>query len=678
MKRENIIYTSIIIFCLLTTAVHAQTQKFGKVSKQELAMTAYEKDTSAAAVVLFDVGRTYFTYNTNKGGFQMTFERHRRIKIFNKDGYGYADMRISLYDPGADEERLNGLKGYTYSNANGKLEKYKLEKSDIIDDRHSDDWKVTTFTMPNVTEGCIIEYEYKITSDFYTFLKEWEFQGTIPVIYSEYQVDIPQYLKYQKVNQGFLILSLKDKSSKSGSVNFMSSTRPSGGFSNQSNGRINSQTVNYTINSETWVLEHAPALKEEEYITTLDDYITKINYQLAGVDYPGEPYRDVLGSWDKINKLLLEHENFGRQLGKGKFLDDVVAKIKGVTNEPSEQVVLAYEYIKESMNWDKDYDLFTTNSLKKIHENKKGNSADINLLLTSLIQELGISAHPVALSTRDHGKINIAMPMIKPFNYVICAANIDGKYLLLDATSKDLKPGMLPVRCLNWKGRIISEVNSSWIDINPTSAADLTVNSFLKLDDTGLLKGNVVFANNGYSAAFTRRSINNKGVDKYIEGKKDDFGQDFLITEHEVKNLDDYTKKLDVKLTVESTEGALGNIVYMNPLIVNMFDENPFKQENRLYPVDFGIPIKEKMMTTIVLPEGFIVDEMPKPATVTLPDNAGLFKFQVVNQNNMIQVLCSFSLNKTLFLPDEYAYLKEFFNYVINKQEEQIVIKRKS
>jgi len=676
MKKENIIYSILWLTFTFSLTVQAQTQKFGKISKQELAMTAYEKDTSAAAVVLFDVGRTYFTYNTTDGGFQMIFERHKRIKIFNKDGYDYADMRIPLYDPGTDDEKLSGLKGFTYSNANGKLEKYKLEKSDIFEDKLSDNWRVTTFTMPNVTEGCIIEYQYKITSDFYTFLKEWEFQGTIPVIYSEYQVDTPEYLIYQKVNQGYLTLIQKDKSSKSGSINFTTTTRTNG--FNGRGGGMSSQTVNYTINSETWLLENVPALEEEEYITTLDDYITKINYQLAGVEYPGEPYKDVLGSWDKINEILLEHENFGRQLNRGKFLDEVVAKIQSVSNDPTEQVVLAYEYIKESMNWDKDYSLFTTNTLKKIHENKKGNSADINLLLTSLIQELGITAHPVALSTRDHGKINIAMPMIKPFNYVICAANIGGKYLLLDATSKDLKPGMLPVRCLNWKGRMISEANSSWVDINPTSAAEGTVNSFLKLDDTGHLKGNVVFVNNGYLAAFTRRSINNKGVDKYIESKKDEFGQDFLITEHEVKNLDDYTKKLDIKLTVESTEGALGNIVYMNPMIVKMFDENPFKQENRLYPVDFGIPIKEKMMTTIVLPEGFIVDEMPKPATVTLPDNAGLFKFQVVNQNNMIQILCNFSLNKTLFLPEEYAYLKEFFNYVINKQEEQIVIKRKS
>ncbi len=652
--------------------LQAQVKKFGKIAKESLSMEVYEKDSSAAAVVLFDVGRTYISYNTGKGDFDMTFERHRRIKILNKDGYDYADFRIPTYHPGSSNENLSGLKGYTYTLDNGKINKTKLDKKDIFKDDLSDDWRVTTFTMPNVSEGCVIEFTYKVNSDFITFLKEWEFQEEIPVVYSEYTVEIPEYFHYQKVNQGYLNLTLKEKTTKNGSVNFMSTSR--------GNARVNmsNQTVNYTINSETWALEHAPALKEEEYITTMEDYVTKINYQLAGTQFPGSIYKNVLGSWEKINEILLKHENFGKQLGKGNYLKEVVATIQSKTDKREEQLVLAYEFIRNHMDWNRENDMLTSDNLKKSFESKKGNSADINLLLTSLLQELGISAHPVVLSTRDNGKINIAMPMIQSFNYVIATAKLGERYILLDATNKYLKPGMLPYRCLNWKGRIINEQLGNWIDLTPIGAAEATVNSFLKLEEDGSINGNVVYINKDYLSASTRGAINAKGVDKYLEEHKDDFGQDFIVTEHEIKNLKEPYKSLDIKLSIESTEGGMGNMVYFSPLIVKLFEENPFKQENRYYPVDFGLPLKEKMMTTIMLPEGFIVDELPEPTAISLPDNAGLFNFQVVNNNNMVQVLCSFSLNRTLFLPEEYANLKTFFNYVLAKQEEQIVIKRKS
>ena len=675
MQTLKLCLLFIALWVASVSQLQAQIEKFGKIDKESLSMEVYEKDSSAAAVVLFDVGKTYISYNTGKGDFEMIFERHRRIKILNKDGYDYADFRIPTYNPGSSNESLSGLKGYTYTLENGKIQKTKLEKSDIFNDDLNDDWRVTTFTMPNISEGCVIEFTYKINSDFITFLKEWEFQEAIPVVYSEYSVDIPEYFHYQKVNQGYLNLTLKEKTTKNGTVSFVSTSR---GDIRGGGGSMSSQTVNYTINSETWAIEHAPALKEEEYITTMDDYVTKINYQLAGTQFPGSMYKNVLGSWEKINEILLQHENFGKQLGKGNYLKEVVANIQSKTNKPEEQIVLAYEFIRNHMDWNGESEMLTSDNLKKSFENKKGNSADVNLLLVSLLEELGANTQPIVLSTRDNGKINMAMPMIQSFNYVIAGVKLGEQYILLDATNKYLKPGMLPYRCLNWKGRIINEQLGNWIDLTPIAAAEATVTSFLKLGEDGSINGDVVYANKDYLSATSRSTINAKGVDKYLEKHKEDFGQDFIITEQEIKNLDKPYKSLDVKLSIESVEGGMGNMVYLSPLVVKLFDENPFKQENRFYPVDFGLPLKEKMMTTIILPEGFIVDELPESSAVSLPDNAGLFSFQVVNNVNSIQVLCTFSLNKTLFLPEEYNNLKKFFNYVLAKQEEQIVIKRKS
>jgi len=675
MKRGSISIIILWVVFLHVSTLQAQNQKFGKISKEEFEMETYDRDTSAAAVVLFDIGKTYFNYNSSEGGFQIIFERHKRIKIFNKRAYYFANVKIPLFDPGSVDERLTSLKGYTYIFSDGKVQKFKLENNGTFDEKYSEDWKYTSFTMPKVTEGCIIEYSYTVQSDYITFLREWRFQSSIPVIYSEYTVEIPEFYIYQKVSQGYQTINLKEESKKNANIEYLYTTTPQRGIMNRTEGFLTSENINYTINSETWTLAHAPALIEEEYITVMDDYVNKINYQLAGTKYPRQSYRDVLSSWEEISKRLLENENFGSRIGKGNFLDDVVKNIKGVTKEPREQINLAHEFVKENMYWNGNNELFISKSIRKIYESKRGNSADINLLLTSLLQKLGITAHPVALSTRDFGKINISMPMIQGFNYVACAVKLEGKYILLDATEKYLEVGMLPKRCLNWQGRIISETNSEWINLAPSAAEEVTINSFLKLNESGILSGGVSFANKGYKAIEVKSLIDRDGNESLINNLKDELESSLTINEYDVRNSDD-KNRVNIKINVESSEVDIGNLVYINPLPVKVFKENPFKQEKRNYPVDFAVPIKKTIRSTIQLPEDFIIEELPKQVLFTLPDNAGTFSFNAKNKNNMLQVVCSYNLNKTVFLIDEYQFLKKFYDSVISKLSENIVVRK--
>ncbi|MBD0260582.1 MAG: hypothetical protein ICV83_33105, partial [Cytophagales bacterium] len=43
---------------------------------------------------------------------------------------------------------------------------------------------------------------------------------------------------------------------------------------------------------------------------------------------------------------------------------------------------------------------------------------------------------------------------------------------------------------------------------------------------------------------------------------------------------------------------------------------------------------------------------------------------------NVIQVTSKISLRKSLYLPEEYAHLKEFYHQIVSKHAEQIVLKK--
>jgi hypothetical protein len=104
---------------------------------------------------------------------------------------------------------------------------------------------------------------------------------------------------------------------------------------------------------------------------------------------------------------------------------------------------------------------------------------------------------------------------------------------------------------------------------------------------------------------------------------------------------------------------------------------NPFKEPKRLYPVDLAVPMDETYSAVYTLPKGFTVEELPKTASITLPNNRGRFIYQTaLLPDNQLQVVSRFSLRQPIYSADEYPALRELFNLVVAKHAEQVVLKR--
>ena len=114
--------------------------------------------------------------------------------------------------------------------------------------------------------------------------------------------------------------------------------------------------------------------------------------------------------------------------------------------------------------------------------------------------------------------------------------------------------------------------------------------------------------------------------------------------------------------------------MYITPLFFLAKKENPFKLEKRLFPVDFGLPWKEKDNVNIQIPEGYKVESLPEPLAIGLPENKGVFKYQLTNVGNKIKVVSIFQINSSAISPTYYLALKEFYKKVVEKQTEKIVL----
>lgn len=668
---------------LLTTAL-AQAQpaapiKFGKIEERELTAAPFAKD-SAAAVVLCDFGETKFRLNGTE--FQLVTERTTRVKILKKAGYDAATVLVPLYHQGSKEEKLSNLKGFTYNLVGGKVEKTKLETESVFSEERTRNVRVRKFALPAVREGSVIEYTYVVTSDFLFNFQDWTFQQDIPVRRSEYRAEIPEFFNYNMVLQGYLPLAVTEHQENTTQYQLSVDAKYTSGTVGGGRTAAVRESIPARVTSHRWAMLDVPAFVSEAFMTTANDYVARLNFELAGMRMPGSTYQAVAGDWTKISRDLLEDENFGAQLKRGNFLREQMQALATKYPAPAARAAAVRQVVLEAVRYDGTNRYATTAPLRKAYDAHRGTSADVNLLLIAALRDAGLDANPVLVSTRNHGRPNEAFAMLEKFNYVLALVLLpDGKELLVDATDAGLPCGTLPTYCLNETGRLIAPrpEEGRWVSLTPGDRHVRYQKVDLALDARGGLTGTVHEEHGGYAAAEARDELSTLGEKKYWAEVGRQHGR-WNLSQTAIKQREDLTKPLvlDYALTQPAEDSPTAGTLYISPLAAFGSGQNPFRHETRTYPVDFGMGRDETMMVTLALPPGYELAEVPKAAVVELPDGGGRYLYSVSSADGAVSIVSRMNLRKPVYGAEEYQHLREFYRLMLEKQAERLVIKKKA
>ncbi|NQX37915.1 protein of unknown function [Pedobacter steynii] len=656
------------IFFLASLCSYAQNKpvtpknfKYGKIDPTEFDTKVTGIDSAAAAVALFDVGKGWFELSPKTNDFVYVFERHTRYKIINKNGYDLANLEIQFYKKNSYETSLDYMEAATYNMENGKMVVSKINKDAKFSEKQDKNFTMKKFTLPNVKEGAIIEYKYRTRSDFTFTLSPWYFQKEIPVLYSSLQIRIPEYYTYKTTAGGFVHLN---PSHEPQNQTFM----------------LKGDQLSTVVNQSTYIAENVPALKTERFITTLRDYVSKIEFELSATRFPGAMYQEHTSSWPKIVKMLKENEKFGTFTDKRSYHKNLVQQlIKGEKNQDS-IVKILFNYVKNNVKWDDDNSKYATvSNPKAVFEKKSGNSADINLSLYSLLNETDLKAFPVLLSTRSNG-MHPGFPMLTQFDNVIVAVQTGEKYLLLDATDKNHTPGLISYENLNHEGFKVdmASENGEWISLEEDKISRKNITYSLVLDAENKLSGKLFLSFTNYEGLEHRDSYHAAAnEEEYLKKYKGD-KPGLSVKNYQVTNLNLVEEPLAevMDVLIEDNVEEAGNLVYLSPLLYDRTKENPFKLEERKFPVDFGYPTEENYRITIDFPTGYQLDKTPKNEKIVLPDESASFTFMTATEANKLLLSSKITLKKAFYTPEEYQDLKELFKNIVRKQAEQIVFKK--
>jgi len=623
MKQQLVLFTVVLTFVLFGSNVYAKKDKikFGNVSKEELEMTVYDQDTSAPAVILYEGG--YYDGDNHQ------FYIHKRIKILKKEGYSIADDEIGT-------TAKSNIKGITFNLIDGEIIESKLESESIFVEKLWEYKFKYNVAMPDVKVGSVIDIQVVYNG----FPYSWYFQKSIPVVKSELQLEHNDYIEFRK----------------------------------QVGGIIRPKEVGYNH----WVAENVPAFISEAYLNSSKNYLCRLEFDISETHFPGYYALKYAYSWKTINTLLNKTKRFGKALDWDNFfLNKYVEIINDSTDSESMKVKLAVETVKSLVEFTGSDRLFMSeDNLTKIYKDKYGCSADINLMLIDLLDKLNIHAYPMVISTRENGMLHPVNPSLWKLNYVVAYVKIDGSFLVIDATSDNLPFDMLPTKCLNYNGQVLNGKNTEKASLVPKKKFIKRSFYDIKLTEEFEIKGNISFLSKDYAAYELRENY-----DKFLN--ETDYVEDLLrkhnglnITDFKIENIEDVDKAVAEKYIVEIEEGIdlIDDQLYLSAFLYDQISENPFKSEERKYPVDFIYEKSNSGVIRIQLPENFSVAELPTPTKISLPEQKAVFSMIYKCTNNIITLNYKLIINSPVFGEEIYADLREFYALVVSNQSKPIII----
>ena len=666
--KLNLLYLFMLLAFPFATASAADVNmKWGKPTQEEMQMTVYDAEPDAEAVVLCRLTDVEYTVQTNS--YLVDYREKMRIKVLKPSGARFAKVvvpykkfmsvgnnisglrtsfatipmnRISgdsyfgeesgsmsegVFGTDADEN-VENVKATAFNLEGSKVTKTSLKKSDITTKKIDDHNFQLEFTVPNVKEGTVIEYEYTIHSQIFWELHDWYAQWEIPVVFAKLDMNIPNYLIFNIEDHGIQRLTY-------------TCTQGSMTYKVESDPLAKPMTVN--TNHYVYIGRDLIGMPKDDYVWSVQDYWAGITAELKTYRLRGMSQMDFAKTWDQIDEMILTSDDLGIHLNDHSPLADDLkaAKIDEIT-DLRERAAAVYKLVMSKVKWNGKYELSPAETSETVKKGE-GSNADINLLLIQSMHTVGLTAAPVVLRTRDLGMLPYNFPSISKLStFIVAVIMPSGGNLYLDASNKNGWINQLPEVMLVERARLVrKDKKSSWVNLQNVSKAERSTIIEAQLAADGTLSG--------------KQTTRNEG------GETEESS---------------YTKKGEV------VDGAISlcpfpdNMLENATLSADLLTKNPFTAEKRVMPVEFPTVGSNRVVITIALPDGYVLDGEPRNTTLTTPDKGVEGRIQTTTSEGRVQLSCQFTISKLIQNEKNYADLRQLFDMLSKYTNEQLKFKK--
>lgn len=622
--------------------------EWGEVPDEHLTMNRYEPDTTASAVILADYGQAIVSRRGT-----IDYIRHRRVKILSEAGYDWGNVSV-LFHAGDRMERVRDVEGQTFTvGSDGEIQRHEMDDDAVYTEEINERVSRLRFTLPALEPGAVVEYRYTLRSSNPVLLRDWAFQAEEPTLWSEFRAMFPPGLRYVWVSIGTRMITEKDPQKR-----FVRGER---------------------MTQHRWVMEDVPALREEPFVTTLDDYRAAIKFQLHSIEQ-GVRVVPFLNTWPGLAKELVNMKEFGRQANAPRRVRRYTRKLVEGVDDPVERMRILYDDVRTSIDWNGRRGVLARENIRNVLKARSGSAPSMTFLLIAMLRTAGIEADPVLVSTREHGKVVKMYPLLSQFNAVLACARIDGETYLMEP-SDPLRPyDVLPARVFNGQGWLVREDHPKWISMPERNLYRRRSLVNVRVDAEGTLTGMAQVLDHDYSGLLRRRALSETYAETGTYARDELLGSlaDVVIDSSAVEHAQEPDEPLrsTVSFRVPGHGQVIGDFIYVNPMVMDRVEESPLQSPERTFPVDMPYRRDVDVTVRLELPDGYELEEMPADVRIGMPLRGGSFVRQTSVHGSVVTMRTQFKVERTRYRPEAYSSLRTFYQKVVDAHDEILILRR--
>ncbi|WP_207496666.1 DUF3857 domain-containing protein [Aridibaculum aurantiacum] len=636
LKRLTAV-TASIIFTIITYG-QGIIRDFKVYAPEEVNLTSCPFDPDANAVVLFDV-----MVGNHDESYSLIRKRHVRIKILKDQGADNANITIPYYSQN-EFELINEVEGAVLNvDEKGNHVIKDLKRSDIFNQKVNKNYSLIKFALPGVKAGSIIEYKYTSTCKSYSGLDDWYFQSDLPTMLSSFSVVIIPGAEFSYVVH-----------KKSDMRVHVANDRTTGNIS--------------------FAMQNIPGLRNEPFMDAPKDYMQRVQFQLSSYTSSYGSKVNYINTWNDVTKELMSEQAFGRAIDRRlSTTDGLIAEVKSLQS-PLQKMQYLHAYFRKTFSWTGINSKYAIDGLKDVWDKKKGTSGELNLLFINLLKQTGVEVYPMLVSERDHGKVNPDIPLLDQFNKVVAYVVADNKSYVIDASDEHTPSHLTPYKILNTHAFLLNNKKSEIITLTDNDKVHSNVINFVAtVQKDGSIEGKTTVLSSDYARierAYEVKNNKEKFVYNYFTRARE-----ISVDSLQVKTGDTDTEPLQQEFKFTTAASSTGDYHLLNLNLFTGHEKNPFTANYRFSRINYGCKYQTTINQKYLLPEGCQPDGLPKNVHLKTGDGSIEMIRVVKHEANELSVQLNFKVNKSVFTPEYYSDIKDFYNKMINLLNEQVVLK---
>lgn len=388
--------------------------------------------------------------------------------------------------------------------------------------------------------------------------------------------------------------------------------------------------------------------------------------------------------WGDLSKSI--SDGLDEFTKKNKKVREIVEGF-GLIEDREEKIKTAYNWLQENIQnttySDEEEESFKdNNNVDDVIKRGYGTSRDINKTFYDMLREMNLDAKMVYVTDRDDNFFVYDAKYWQFDRSLVAVPGEDGSYEFYNPGAPFMSLGSVAWFNEETYGFIIGEMKRQFYRIPYSDSRANKINRFqeLKLDENMQLSGKLIEKHKGHSARSIRVDLWKSTEKEKTDYLQDLFSERFSSAEMDsitVEDIQNTNELLTVKCNVlhPSAGQQMGNRLLLKPYTLFGQHENPFKSENRKYPIMFDYAEQVMEAMRIDLPENWSVEALP--ADTAFSNQAGSCQviFRNINDGKSLSIQCIYKLNAPSWKAEQYIDLRDFFQAQQSFQEITVVLK---